>query len=86
MQSVSSRIWTRVAESISYDDNHYSTVFYYLVGEKWMHICLNEAEYISRTNGLEIHLYWEYIPILQICAKNWTKTHAYSLIRKLKRA
>ena len=25
MQSVSSRIWTRVAESISYDDNHYST-------------------------------------------------------------
>ena len=25
MQSVSSRIWTRVAESISYDDNHYIT-------------------------------------------------------------
>ena len=25
MQSVSSRIWTRVAVSISYDDNHYST-------------------------------------------------------------
>ena len=25
MQSVSSRIWTRVAESISYDDNHYTT-------------------------------------------------------------
>ena len=24
MQSVSSRIWTRVAVSISYDDNHYS--------------------------------------------------------------
>ena len=24
MQSVSSRIWTRVAESISYDDNHYT--------------------------------------------------------------
>ena len=23
MQSVSSRIWTRVAVSISYDDNHY---------------------------------------------------------------
>ena len=25
MQSVSSRIWTRVAESISYGDNHYTT-------------------------------------------------------------
>ena len=25
MQSVSSRIWTRIAESISYDDNHYTT-------------------------------------------------------------
>ena len=25
MQSVSSRIWTRVDVSISYDDNHYTT-------------------------------------------------------------
>ena len=25
MQSVSPRIWSRVAESISYDDNHYTT-------------------------------------------------------------
>ena len=25
MQSVSSRIWIRVAVSISYDDNHYTT-------------------------------------------------------------
>ena len=25
MQSVSSRIWTHVAESISYDDNDYTT-------------------------------------------------------------
>ena len=25
MQSVSSRIWTRVAVSITYDDNHYTT-------------------------------------------------------------
>ena len=25
MQSVSSRIWTRVTVSISYDDNHYAT-------------------------------------------------------------
>ena len=26
MQSVSSRIWTRVVVSISYDDNHYTTI------------------------------------------------------------
>ena len=26
MQSVSTRFWTRVAVSISYDDNHYTTV------------------------------------------------------------
>ena len=26
MQSVSSRIWTRVAVSISYDDNHYTII------------------------------------------------------------
>ena len=28
MQSVSSRIWTRVTVSISYDDNHYTTGTY----------------------------------------------------------
>ena len=28
MQTVSSRIWTRVAVSISYDDNHYTTGTY----------------------------------------------------------
>ena len=27
MQSASSRIWTRVAVSISYDDNHYTMDF-----------------------------------------------------------
>ena len=32
MQSVSSRIWIRVAVSISYDDNHYTTATsFYLV-------------------------------------------------------
>ena len=29
MQSVSSRIWTRVAVSISYDDNHYTIATLY---------------------------------------------------------
>ena len=32
MQSVSSRIWTRVAVSSSYDDNDYTTSFSY---EQW---------------------------------------------------
>ena len=27
MQSVSSKIWTRIAVSISYDDNHYATLY-----------------------------------------------------------
>ena len=31
MQSVSSRIWTRVAMSISYDDNDYTTGTYHFV-------------------------------------------------------
>ena len=30
MQSVSSRIWTRVVVSISYDDNHYTTGLLFL--------------------------------------------------------
>ena len=29
MQSVSSRIWTRVAVSMSYDDNHYTTILWW---------------------------------------------------------
>ena len=33
MQSVSSRIWTRIAVSISYDDNHYTT------GTLFCHTC-----------------------------------------------
>ena len=33
MQSVSSRIWTRVAVFISYDDNNYTTNFYVMSGE-----------------------------------------------------
>ena len=38
MQSVSSRIWTRVAVSISYDDNHYTSGtpgMLIMASEKW---------------------------------------------------
>ena len=31
MQSVSSRIWTRVAVSIPYDDNHYTRVCVFML-------------------------------------------------------
>ena len=37
MQSVSSRVWTRVAVSISYDDNHYTT------GTKYIYIYIMRA-------------------------------------------
>ena len=39
MQSVSSRIWTRVAVSISYDDNHYTTSTIFFLNELKL-ICL----------------------------------------------
>ena len=40
MQSVSSRIWTRVTVSIFYDDNHYTTgtsIFFYYLTHSWEH-------------------------------------------------
>ena len=52
MQSVSSRVWTRVAVSIPYDDNHYTTgnycdltliiLFYinHLFAVKWLQVLL----------------------------------------------
>ena len=42
MQSVSSRIWTRVAVSISYDDNYYTT------GTSIQIISLNSAYKLER--------------------------------------
>ena len=41
MQSVTSRIWTRVAVSISYDDNHYTTGIYMCVNAPvYMYLCV----------------------------------------------
>ena len=42
MQSVSSRIWTRVAVSISYDDNDYTTPLNYET--RWIHFFLKGFE------------------------------------------
>ena len=35
MQSVSCRIWIRVAVSVSYDDNHYTSIIRYVSRVKW---------------------------------------------------
>ena len=39
MQSVSSRIWTRVTVSISYDDNDYTTGTSIEEGKLWIQAC-----------------------------------------------
>ena len=49
MQSVSSRIWTRVAVSISNDDNHYTT------GTS-EYMCFNQAGDISTLDGTSLKL------------------------------
>ena len=46
MQSVSSGIWTRVAVSISYDDNHYTTGT--LMPHCSMHIFIIREEYFMQ--------------------------------------
>ena len=54
MQSVSSRIWTRVAVSISYDDNHYTTgtmYHFYYVAEPY-----TEKQMLTLSIGLCINL------------------------------
>ena len=49
MQSISSRIWTRVTASISYDDNHYTTdtsfkiVLMAYLNSEW----IKKSEYIT---------------------------------------
>ena len=54
MQSAFSRIWTRVAVSISYDDNHYTT---YLLTENadecWTILSIREWNLIISSNKYE---------------------------------
>ena len=47
MQSVSSRIWTRVAISISYDDGHYTTGTSKQICKKMIYAKLNYSKYNS---------------------------------------
>ena len=60
MQSVSSRIWTRVAVSISYDYNHYTTVTFtfivsYLNPSRWVQIiCIRQGDLVKNQEADEI--------------------------------
>ena len=48
MQSVSSRIWTRVAVSISNDDNDYTTgTSYFFANDNLRLLCLQQIESMS---------------------------------------
>ena len=54
IQPVSSKIWTRVAVSISYDDNHYTTgtsLYIYI----YIYICV--CIYISRSASINLRLF-----------------------------
>ena len=48
MQSVLSRIWTRIVVSISYDDNHYTTAlpYIYLIYMYRQDLALNNLEWL----------------------------------------
>ena len=48
MQSVSSRMWTRVAVSISYDDNHYTTGTSLMIVLHWS-LSDSKSPQVSRT-------------------------------------
>ena len=52
--AVSSRIWTRVAGSISYDDNHYTTGSYCYTSHNLTSVtCFHSLSVISVLNELE---------------------------------
>ena len=56
MQSVSSRIWTRVAVSISYDDNYYTTVTSWSSLSVTLYLCLYLSVYQSLSLSLSLSL------------------------------
>ena len=57
MQSVSSRIWTCIALSISYDDNHYSwgtSSFFFFF---WLYVCVNERVCVFGSVDVSLWVY-----------------------------
>ena len=85
MQSVSSRIWTRVAVSISYDDNHYTTrtrtklwTADKYASSKWLFLCSNFFTHgLVCTIDIMIYFlpcYTRYVD----CRKNHLLVHVYT--------
>ena len=61
MQSASSRIWTRVAVSISYDDNHYTTTTFLFVSHKifWCQESKHKETFFEdKEDNLPLFLIW----------------------------
>ena len=73
MQSVSSRIWTRVAVSISYVDNHYTTgtcvyVFMCVYVGVCMNMCFKEwiIKYLNPRVRISVRLHFYYSVCLDV--------------------
>ena len=66
MQSASSRVWTRIAVSISYDDNHYTTGTSY---KEVPYIPPNSRTGVSPLDGLVLYPVW---PLSRDAAQDWT--------------
>ena len=60
MQSASSRIWTRVAVSISYDDNHSTTG----TRKGWYTIKPNNYIHISNSLNLLVSNMWSFYELI----------------------
>ena len=86
MQWVSSRIWTRVAVFISYDDNNYTTGYFHLdircIHYNSMYDFLNRSDVFEHRIlynysydfikiSLLIFLFWNYIIYLYILSFHW---------------
>ena len=71
MQSVSSRTWTRVAVSNSYDDNHYTTVMMMMIILNNIHFdcigCLNIHEtHVTANNSTNNNIVFFFVSDLKI--------------------
>ena len=94
MQSVSSRIWTCVAVSISCDDNHYTTgtsfFFYYCYNFLWNVNCLGTHRKLLFSLAIVVKLQHLHMAVKWLFefekVKSWyTMIVDYSLIRNIKR-
>ena len=78
MQSFSSRIWTRVAMSISYDDNHYTTGINdsFIFKNQILNISINPND--SFFHSFDIVSLYTYVPLdemIAICTDTLYRSH-----------